>query len=107
MLTPFYKTLLKLCAAKDKTPSGVASAIGLSNAAASGWKSGKTPSDTTFAKLSEYFGVSVEYLKGSEKEKSPTPESVEQIPNYEKLNDANKVIVQTMIAQLLAAQSND
>ena len=51
--------------------SGVAAAVGLSNAAANGWKKGKIPNDTTLTKLSEYFGVTVEYLKTGE-EKAPT-----------------------------------
>ena len=42
------------------------------------------------------------------KEKTPTlqPES-ERIPNYSKLSETNRAIVDSMIAQLLAAQSND
>ena len=58
----FYKRYCELCAASGKTVSGVAAAIGLSNAAASGWKKGKIPNDTTLAKLAAYFGVPVESL---------------------------------------------
>lgn len=73
-MTIFYSRYCELCAKANKSVSGVAAAIGLSNAAASGWKNGKIPSDTTLAKLSGYFGVSVGYLKGEtdQKEKSPT-----------------------------------
>lgn len=62
----FYDNLLKLCAQRNESPSGVAKKIGLSNAAASGWKSGKKPSRLTLEKLSIYFKVPVEEL---EKEK--------------------------------------
>lgn len=67
----FYKRYCELCAKKEMSASGVASAIGLSNAAANGWKKGKLPNDTTLAKLSAYFGVTVEYLKGEETKKDP------------------------------------
>lgn len=54
-MTIFYKNFLALCAKHNKTPSGVAAAIGLSNAAASGWKNGKIPSDLTVKKIANYF----------------------------------------------------
>ena len=51
----FYDNYLRLCAEHGETPSGAATAIGLSNAAATGWKNGKMPSDVTLAKLAEHF----------------------------------------------------
>ena len=72
----FYKNYLNLCAKANKSPSAVAIAIGLSNAAASGWKKGKTPSDTTLEKLANYFGITVESLI-SEQKKPATHEGDE------------------------------
>ncbi len=60
----FYNTFLELCAAKGESPSRVAKKIGLSNAAASGWKNGKTPSQVTLVKLANYFDVTPDYLLG-------------------------------------------
>ena len=71
-LTNFYKSYCDLCAERGVTPSYVASQIGLSNAAASGWKKGKQPSDVTLAKLSQYFNVPVSVLTGEQKEKPST-----------------------------------
>lgn len=73
ILTTFYSNYVRLCAEKGKSASGVAREIGLSNAAANGWKNGKEPSDVTLQKLSAYFGVPVSELT-EEKEKAPTPE---------------------------------
>lgn len=70
-MTTFYSNYVRLCAEKGKSASGVAREIGLSNAAANGWKNGKEPSDITLQKLSAYFGVSVSELL-DEKEKAPT-----------------------------------
>lgn len=70
-MSVFYKHYLALCSEKKVSPSGAAKAIGLSNAAASGWKKGKAPSDVTLEKLANYFGVPVETLTAGQKEKAP------------------------------------
>ena len=69
----FYDNFISLCAEKDVSPSGVAREIGLSNAAANGWKKGKKPSDVTLEKLSQYFGVPVSDLTGEGQQKNPPP----------------------------------
>lgn len=93
----FYDNFIRLCARKKKSPSAVAKEIGLSNAAANGWKRGKSPNDTTLSKLSSYFGVPASELTGEEqKESSPqggelmypewyrklTIEEIEQVQKY-------------------------
>lgn len=65
----FYNNFLRLCSMTKESPSGVAKAIGLSNAAANGWKNGKIPTDVTLQKLSAHFHVPVESLT----EEKPTP----------------------------------
>lgn len=92
-MNDFYKRYCDLCAKAGMSASGVASAIGLSNAAANGWKKGKLPNDTTLARLSEYFGVTVEYLKGEETKKDPatngevSPEKRELLDLIDSLSD--------------------
>ena len=71
----FYENYLKLCAARQESPTAVSKKIGLSNAAATGWRKGKKPSEVTLEKLAVYFGVAREDLTGEEqKEKPNTPE---------------------------------
>lgn len=70
-MTTFYKNFLALCAVIRKSPSYVCREIGLSNAAASGWKKGKVPSDVTLEKLADYFCVPVKTLTAGQKEKAP------------------------------------
>lgn len=72
-MSTFYDNYIKLCAAHDKSPTAVSKEIGLSNAAASGWKNGKKPSAVTKQKLADYFGVTVEELTGEEQKEKPTP----------------------------------
>lgn len=61
----FYDIYLELCARNNESPSGVAKKIGLSNAAANGWKKGKMPSELTLVKLARHFGVTTDYLLGN------------------------------------------
>ena len=68
----FYQIFLKLCAQKNVKPNHVTKAIGMSNATATDWKNGRIPRDVTLQKLSNYFGVTVDYLLGKEQEKKPT-----------------------------------
>lgn len=105
----FYDNFVRLCAQKGKSPSGVAREIGLSNAAANGWKRGKTPNDTTLAKLSDYFGVPSSELVGEVKEK---PTSLSESgpaypPKYDLLTPENREIVDRLIAGLVENQSSD
>ena len=67
----FYDNFIRICAERKESPSGVAKKIGLSNAAANGWKKGKQPSEVTLEKLSQYFGVPVSELTADKKEKPP------------------------------------
>lgn len=60
----FWNNLVFLCNKHNTNPNAVCSALNLSNATATHWKNGSLPRDTTLKKLADYFGVSVEYLKG-------------------------------------------
>ena len=78
-LTTFYKNLVSLCAKNKLSVSGAAKAIGLSNAAANGWKKGKMPNDTSREKLANLLHVSVGELMGDaipeQKESAPDPKT--------------------------------
>lgn len=103
-MTVFYERYCELCAAKGESASGVASAIGLSNAAANGWKKGKIPNDTTLAKLSAYFEVSVSYLRGEseQKEKSLTPSGERLSKEQEKAIILIKKMTENQIKAFIA-----
>ena len=75
----FYENYVRLCASRGESPTAVSKNIGLSNAAPSGWKSGKKPSQVTLEKLAAYFGVTKDELTGEseQKEKPRTPEGVD------------------------------
>ena len=61
-MSNFYNNYVRLCAEHSYSASGAAIAIGLSNAAANGWKNGKVPNDVTLNKLATLFGCDVSDL---------------------------------------------
>lgn len=68
----FYDKYIRLCAEKGISPSAAAIEIGIRKSNVTYWKSGRNrPSDATLLKIADYFGVTVEYLKGEETKKDP------------------------------------
>lgn len=58
----FWKKFVELCAEKNKSPNEVCRELRFSNATATHWKQGAQPRATSIKKISDYFGVSVEYF---------------------------------------------
>lgn len=78
---------------------------GISSATFSQWrKKIYAPSSAALAKIEEYLGITFTI---EQKEKPTLQTESEHIPNYSKLSETNRAIVDSMIAQLLAAQSED
>lgn len=89
-MSVFYDNYVRLCALNNLSESGAAKKIGLSNAAANGWKNGKMPSATTQIKLANLFGISPGELMGApslpphDAKKAPTETSEREfVPSYE------------------------
>ena len=104
----FFDIYKDLCSKNKTSPSKVATELGFSNSIATKWKkTGATPDSKTLSKIADYFNVSIEYLLGTENEKSPAGNDANgAIPGFDELSEANQAIVRSMIDQLLAAQSN-
>ena len=73
----FYVNYVHLCNSINKAPSTVALELGFQKAAVTRWKKGGNPTDATVQKIANYFGVSTDFLLGSEK--TPTPEGEREI----------------------------
>lgn len=73
----FYDKFVNLCAAIGKKPTPVAQELGISKGTVASWKRrGNDPTDAYLAKIANYFGVSVDELRGdTENEKKPTAQS--------------------------------
>lgn len=68
----FWEIFVSLCNEKGTSPSAVCKEVGLSNATATHWKKGAQPGSYALKKLSDYFGVPVNYFD-EEKEQVPLP----------------------------------
>ena len=74
----FYEIVNNLCKEHKITITRMAEEIGLSNAAPTSWRKGAVPKLTTLEKIADYFNVTVDYLRGVETKKTPTPEKGER-----------------------------
>ena len=64
----FFDTYRELCLSAGKTPSAVAVELGIGKASVSDWKNkGQTPRADKLQLIADYFGVSIDYLLGTEK----------------------------------------
>lgn len=70
----FYDKFVNLCASIGKKPTPVAQELGISKGTVASWKRrGNDPTDAYLAKIANYFGVSIDDLRGdTENEKKPT-----------------------------------
>ena len=64
----FWENFYDLCRKEKKSPNGVAKDLGLSSGSITSWKQGKVPHHGTLIKLADYFGVTVDYLLGTNNE---------------------------------------
>ena len=69
----FYEIVNDLCKEHKTTITRMAEEIGLSNAAPTSWRKGAEPKLATLEKIANYFGVSIDYLRGVDNKKTPTP----------------------------------
>ena len=68
----FWDNFVKLCDEKCEKPNPVAKKLNIASGTITAWKNGGVPSGKSLQKISDYFGVSVDYLLG--KTENPSPE---------------------------------
>lgn len=67
----FYNTFVDLCNKKGMSPSAAAEDMGYQRSVVTRWSKGTAPRQATLQRIANYFGVSIEELKG-QKEKTAT-----------------------------------
>lgn len=60
----FWDIFYKVCIEQGTKPNPVAKQIGISSSTVTSWKNGGIPNGETLLKLSDYLGVSTDYLLG-------------------------------------------
>lgn len=68
VLRLFYINYVALCNKIGKSPSAVAEELGFMRSVVTRWSKGTIPRQATLQKVADYFGVSIEYLLGKEKQ---------------------------------------
>ena len=98
----FWEILVSLCVEHNITPSALTKELSIAKGVVTKWKNGSVPHHTTLLKIANYFGVTVDYLKGEEKEKTPT--KVDEFTElFSQLTDEQKKLV---VAQMKGIISN-
>lgn len=80
----FWKIFVKLCSEHNTKPNPVAKLLNISSGAVTKWKAGAMPNDTTLYKIANYFGVTIEYLKGEEETEATVENEYSPIDEQEK-----------------------
>lgn len=108
----FYNRFIKLCNEKGIKPSPMLESIGIQKTAATNWKNRRSnPTQANLQKIADYFGVTVEYLKGETDIKKPPITRDERIDKlYEEakdLSDAEFMALRAYIAGMKANKKLD
>ena len=92
----FYDKFVNLCASIGKKPTPVAQELGISKGTVASWKRrGNDPTDAYLAKIANYFGVSVDELRGdTENEKKPTAQGDGRRERLSKLSYEDLLLLQ-------------
>lgn len=107
----FWDVYTRLCAKDGKAPNVIAREVcGVkSTGTVTGWKNGATPRNNVLGQLSNYFGVSVDYLlTGEEQKEKPStageidlsglsPEDAELIRKIMAASDAKKNAIRALL----------
>lgn len=67
----FWTIFSTLCADKNLSPNAVATELKIPSGSITAWRNGATPRTKSLTKISNYFGVTVDYLLNAEKENAP------------------------------------
>ena len=101
----FWENFYNLCKSNSTTPNAICSELGLSTATATGWKKrGVSPSGDILLRISEYFGVSTDFLlTGKEREKNNLLTDDEQVlrKSFRYLNEDGKEKILDFIDDLV------
>ena len=71
IISEFYKRLRDLCEERNMTVNELVKILDLSSGSPTAWKNGTLPRNATLIKIANYFGITTDYLSGTENKKAP------------------------------------
>ena len=92
----FWERFYDLCIKCGKKPNPVGKEIGVSSGAITKWKNGTVPPAEVLIKISDYFGVSTDYLLGRAEKQQIAPTETDEsdsnkqrlLHNYDDMNES-------------------
>ena len=92
----FWERFYELCIKNGKKPNPIGKEIGISSGVISKWKSGGIPNGENLILLSDYFGVSTDYLLGRAEKQQIAPTETDEsdsnkqrlLHNYDDMNES-------------------
>lgn len=106
----FKKIFIDLCNEKNVAPTVVCKHIGLTGTSYSKWNDETIPRRATLHKIADYFGVTVEYLLGSEEEQPKEIMSFEKQQLHKKIDsvsDEEAKLFLSMFDLILKSKKDD
>lgn len=76
----FIDTFYELCEKHRVSPNKACIDMGISRTSTAKWKSGSVPNGQTLSKIADYFGVTTDFLLGTETKKEPLTVFGEELP---------------------------
>jgi transcriptional regulator with XRE-family HTH domain len=97
----FIDRFADLCKQKGVSANRACVEMGISRTSTAKWKAGSVPNGDTLAKIADYFGVTTDYLLGSETKKDPlaiqsegvrclSPEEISLVLKYRAASEERK-----------------
>ena len=93
----FWERFYNLCLSNDTKPLPVVKELSISTGSITKWKRGTIPGGDTLVKISNYFGVTVDYLLGVDKHTEKEVHNI-YIEKYMQLDATSKATVDNVIS---------
>lgn len=103
----FFDNFRALCDREGKSPTAVSKDLGFSNAAASHWRNGKSPTAKTLQKIADYFGVTVNDLLADTPAPSDTSTRIPDRREYGRVKIVSQVAAGLPIEAIDVFDQND
>ena len=108
-MSDLYNRIEELCKERGSNITTMCKESGAPRGSLTDLKMGRTNrlNTTTLSRISEYFGVSVDYLLGNEDTKKPADQKADGLrgKGYDELTPENKAMIDALIDSLLKSQS--
>lgn len=108
-MSELYNRIEDLCKERGTNITAMCKESGAPRGSLTDLKMGRTNrlNTTTLSRISEYFGVTVDFLLGNEDTKKPADQKADGLRGlgYDELTPANKAVIDALIDTLLKSQS--